>query len=447
MLHIVKAFFLRIRHSRDGRNLIENFGYLSLLQIAVYLFPIITIPYLARVLGVEGIGKIAFASAVIVWIQTIADWGFNMTGARDVAQNRDDKEKVISVFSDIFWARIFITLCSFLVLVILIIIIPKFRINALVILFTFLYVPGHILFPTWLFLGLEKMKYSSMLNVLSKLISTLLVFVIIKDKDDYLLQPLLSAFGFFIAGGIASYTIFAKWKYRLLRPSWKRIQHSIKTSADVFLNNLMPNLYNNFTTLLLGIWCGDTANGIYYAGRKFGQVSVTLMNTVATVTFPYFSRKMTNHSLYAKITLGISGLGSLLLFVLAPWIIKIFFGTGYEEAVTVARITAFALFFVAMDSIYGQNYLIVTHREKLLRNLTLVASIIGFAIAFPLIYYFSYKGAATTYMVSSFLVGSLPMYFALKLKKSKNDSFRNANAEGKFACTMPSQERERVNKQ
>ena len=75
----IKNIYKRLKKSRDGRTLVTNFGYLSLLQIAGYVFPLITIPYLSRIIGVEGFGKIAFASAVIVWIQTVADCSYSVT--------------------------------------------------------------------------------------------------------------------------------------------------------------------------------------------------------------------------------------------------------------------------------------------------------------------------------------------------------------------------------
>ena len=131
----LKSLFMRILRSKDGKVLASNFAYLSLLQIASYIFPLISIPYLARVLGVDGLGKISFAAAIIIWIQTIADWGFDMTGARNVAQTRDDRKEVSKIFSDIFWSRIFLMFCSFLVLLLLLLIVPKFRENYMVILF------------------------------------------------------------------------------------------------------------------------------------------------------------------------------------------------------------------------------------------------------------------------------------------------------------------------
>ena len=177
----------RIGGNKDATVLLSNFGYLSALQIAGYIFPIITLPYLARVIGVDSFGKIAFASAIMVWFQTVADWGFNFTATRDVAQNRDDKEKVSEIFSNVLWARCLLMIFSFILLLIALFLVPKFRENQTIILITFLIVPGHIMFPDWFFQAMERMKYITILNVLSKLFFTIAVFVFIKEKSDFIL--------------------------------------------------------------------------------------------------------------------------------------------------------------------------------------------------------------------------------------------------------------------
>ena len=116
----IRSKLNRIQQNKDGKVLVENFAYLSLLQVAGYVFPLITMPYLARVIGVEGFGKIAFASAIMVWIQTIADWGFNFTATRDVARNRDDEKKVSEIFSNVLWARCVLMVVSLVVLLVLV---------------------------------------------------------------------------------------------------------------------------------------------------------------------------------------------------------------------------------------------------------------------------------------------------------------------------------------
>ncbi|MCF0207273.1 MAG: oligosaccharide flippase family protein, partial [Bacteroidales bacterium] len=116
------GIFTRIRQlfkSNDSKVLAENFMYLSVLQVAGYIFPLITIPYLARVIGVEGYGKIAFAAGIITWVMTITDWGFNYTATRDVAKIRDDKQKVAEIFSNVLWAKLLLMLASLVVLTIL----------------------------------------------------------------------------------------------------------------------------------------------------------------------------------------------------------------------------------------------------------------------------------------------------------------------------------------
>ena len=135
----------RIKNSRDGRVLVSNFAYLSLLQAAGYIFPLLTLPYLAEVIGVEGFGKIAFAAAVVVWVQTIADWGFNYTATRDVAKNREDAKRVSEIFSNVFWARCILMLFAFMVLLLLVVCVSKFRENSAILFATFLMIPGHIM--------------------------------------------------------------------------------------------------------------------------------------------------------------------------------------------------------------------------------------------------------------------------------------------------------------
>ena len=160
----------QINKSKDGKTVFANFGYLSLLQVAGYVFPLISMPYLARVIGADGFGKIAFASAIVVWIQTISDWGFNLTATRDVAQNRDDTELVSRIISNVLWARSILTLLSGIILLAVVLLVPYLRENADIIFVTFLLVPGHILFPEWFFQAIEKMKYTTLFNLLLKLV-------------------------------------------------------------------------------------------------------------------------------------------------------------------------------------------------------------------------------------------------------------------------------------
>lgn len=410
----------RLNFSKDGKVLIQNFAFLSLLQVAGYIFPLITMPYLARVIGVDGFGKIAFAAAVMVWIQTISDWGFNFTATRDVAQNRDNPQKVSEIFSNVLWARCILMIFAAVVLYLLIEFIPFFKDNKDVLWVSFLMIPGHIMFPDWFFQAMERMKYITALNLLSKLLFTIAVFVFIKDKDDYILQPLLTSFGFVVSGFIAFYYIIIKWEIRLTLPSIRNVYCTIKNSSDVFLNNLMPNLYNSFSSVLLGFYGGEVANGKLDAGTRLVNIAQQFTQVLSRAFFPFLSRKLDKHYIYVRINLIISLGISVGLFLFAPLLIRIFFTNEFSDSILVLRITSFSIFFLALSNVYGTNYLIISGHERQLRNTTAIVSIIGFAMAFPLIYHFEFIGAALTVTFTRALLGISIMTKALKIK-NKNE--------------------------
>lgn len=394
-----------INRSKDRKTLIANFSYLSLLQIASYIFPLFTMPYLARVIGVDGFGKIAFASAVIVWFQTVADWGFNFTATRDVAQSREDKEKVSEIFSRVLWGRCFLMLISFVLLLLLIWIIPQFRANANVILITFLVIPGSILFPDWFFQAMERMKYITILNLLSKLLFTIAVFLFIKEEDDYILQPLFVSLGFMLSGCVAFYFILVRWKIKLRLSSCRQVLFTINKSTDLFINNLMPNLYNSFSVLLLGFWGGSCANGILDAGNKFINIATSFLNVLSRTFFPFFARREDKHVFFAKLSIGGASFLALMLFCFAPLLIDMFFTFEFQEAVVVLRILSISIVFLGVSIAYGTNFLIVRGYYSVMRKITVCASIVGFLMAFPLIRYWHFIGAALVITITRGILG------------------------------------------
>lgn len=399
--------------NKEAKTLAGNFIWLSLLQVAGYVFPLITMPYLARVIGVEGFGKIAFAAAIMVWIQTIADWGFNLTATRDVAQNRDNPQKVSEIFSNVLWARCALMLLSLIILVLLILVVPKFRENSAIILVTFLMVPGHIFFPDWFFQAIEKMKYITILNVLMKLIFTIAVFIFIKQPEDYILQPLFTSLGYVVSGLIALYYIVCKWGIKLHKPNGTGVLQTIKKSADVFINNLMPNLYNSFSTMLLGFFGGGNAVGILDGGNKFVSIGNQLQQSINRAFYPFLSRRIDKHKIYIEINIGTSIIMCLFLFLTAPLLVKYLLSMDFVNSIPIIRIRAISMIFYAIASAYGANYLIIKHKEAILRKITMCCSLVGFAIAWPLVYYFSYIGASLTVTISLALL-AIGSYIAAK---------------------------------
>lgn len=413
MLKQYKALKQRLNANKDGKALASNFGYLMIMQIAGYVFPLLTLPYLARVIGVEGFGKIAFAAAIIVWFQTITDWGFSYTATRDVARNRDNVAKVSEIFSNVFWAKSLLSALSFIILFALTELIPYFKQNQLLLFFTFMLVPTKILFADWFFQAIEKMKFITIFDLFAKISFTLCVFIFINDKDDFILQPIFLSLGSLVVGLVSFYLIVFKWKYRILRPQYHEICLTLKNSKDVFINNIIPNLYNSFSSILLGFWGGSVANGLLDAGSKFANITQQFIAIISRVFFPFLSRKLNAHNLYARINISFSILSSSILVVFSPFIIKLFFTEDFYDSIIVLQVMSCSLIFLSLSNTYGLNYMIINGYEKELRNITIFCSLIGFITAFPLVYFYSFIGAAINITLTRAMLG---VFIMLKSK-------------------------------
>lgn len=399
--------------SKDGKTLISNFISLSLLQIAGYVFPLITLPYLSRVIGVKHFGEIAFANTIIIYFQTFVDYGFIFSSVRDIAKHKTDNIEISRIFSTTMYARLILTVISFLFLSILIIHVPFLYDMKKVLFFTFLIVPGHALFADWLFQGIEKMKYITLFNLLIKAIFTACIFIFIKENSDYYLHPLFNALGYFFSG-LLSLLIIRKLNIHFIKIPLRNIIYSIKSNTDLFINQLFPNLYNSLSTLFLGIFHGNEANGIFDAGYRFSGTFQQFFNIISRTCFPFLSRKNTKHEIYVKIIIPTSIIASFLLLFFAPSIIHIFYTEEFYNGIYVLQILSISIFFLAVSNTFGTNYLIIKGYEKELRQATMQASLISFILAIPLVYFYSYIGVA---IIISFARGLIALLIYIQYRK------------------------------
>ena len=395
----------------------QNFAYLSILQVIGYVFPLITVPYLARVIGVDGYGKIAFAASIVVYFQSFVDWGFSYTAVRDIAQNKDNKQIVSRIFSNVLFSKFILLVFSAIIFYLLILTIPLLYENRVVLTYSFLLIPGYILFPDWLFQAMEEMKYITIMNFCSKLFFTILVFFVIKEKEDYVFEPLLIAMGMMVSGLFAMIYGVRKFKLRLKFTSFHELFYMIKKSSNMFISLFLPNLYTNFSVTLLGVFGGPVATGLYSSGKKFIDLSDQFSNILSRTFFPFLARRLDKHALYVKISGGVSILISVLLFCSADLLISLFYTSEFSESSTVLRIMSVSPFFLFMMNTFGPNYLVLKGREDILRNIIVFCSLFGFILAWFAIRYLNYIGVAITVTSVWGFRGILTWFYARRVSK------------------------------
>jgi PST family polysaccharide transporter len=411
-----------LKANRNVKILFENFASLSLLQFAGYVFPLITLPYLARTLGVDKFGAIAFGASVVIYFHTVVDYGFHFTAVRDISKNRDDIALVSKLFSSVLVSRFVLLLLSFLVLALLVELIPVFTENKQIIYLSFLYLPGHILFPDWYFQGIEKMKYITLMNVLSKLVFTILVFVVIKDSSDYIYQPVLMALGYFVSGVISLFIVFSRFRIRFVIPTPKEVLDTLKGGWDMFISSMLPNLYTNFSVILLRSFGGEGPTGIYSSGSKFIFLTSNFTTVLSRTFFPFLARRLDKHTVFRNISGLMSILMSLFLFFGADLLVRIFYTQEFSQAATVIRIMSPSPFFLFLMNTYGTNFLVLVNRENTFRNIVLIGSLIGFGLSWLLVKEFTFIGAAVTIVVTRTILGMMTWLVARTIMKKPEPS-------------------------
>ncbi len=252
--------------------------------------------------------------------------------------------------------------------------------------------------------------------MVSKIVFTIAIFLFIKEKEDYILQPLFTSLGFVVSGGLAMYLILHKWNYEIFKPDFREILMTIKSSTDVFLSNIVPNLYSSLSTILLGVFHGSVANGIFDAGNKFIHITQNFINIIARVFFPYLSRDIRKHDLYARLSMLLAVIVSVALYVFAPTIIHVFFTEEFESAITVLRICSFMIIISMIDSVYGINFMLIQGYERERRKIVVVISVIGAFVAAFLVYKFSFIGKAYSLILINGILSIVTFVFC-KIKK------------------------------
>ena len=266
-----------IANTEDKKRLMSNFFSLSVLQGANYILPLITLPFLVRVLGVEYFGLLAFATTTVMYFQILTDYGFNLTATREISIHRDNKEKVIEIFSSVMTIKIILMFVSFFLLSILVFSFEKFSQDALVYFLTFGTVVGQVLFPVWFFQGMERMKYITYLNILSKVIFTIAIFVFVKEQSDFYLVPLLTSIGFLVAGIWSLYLVRKEFGVSFEFQTYFTIKKYFIDGWDVFVSRIFVSLYTTINIFLLGLFTNNTVVGYYAIAEKIVNAS---FNTV-----------------------------------------------------------------------------------------------------------------------------------------------------------------------
>lgn len=360
--------------SEHRRVLLNNFLSLSSLQCANYVLPLITLPYLVRVLGTERFGLIAFAQVFTQWFVMLTDYGFNLSATREISIHRGNHAKVSEIFTSVMFIKLGLLILSFSILCGVVYSVSRFRVDWNVYLLTFGGVIGQALFPVWFFQGIERMKYIAVLNVLSKLVFTFFVFFLIKDVSDYWLVPLINSSGFCISGLLSQ--IIAR-KIFGMRIYWTALRGDslrkyLYDGFPVFVSLVSSTVLYTLPTILIGFVLGYSIAGIYSLAEKIVTALKGIIVVLNQTMYPYLARLFSeNKRIYFltwrkffKLSLSVSGLLFFFLLMIPQKLVVIVFSEEYILSLTLLKFLAITLVCHSLINSFGLLGLLVLGRFK-----------------------------------------------------------------------------------
>lgn len=324
----------------NHKGLTRNFLSLLTLQGANYLLPLLTLPYLARVLGSDRFGALAFGNSALQILQVLVDFGFTLSATRAVAIHRNDPDHVQKMFSAITWCNILLALAGFGILLVLCATVPSIRREWALFVIGYGMVVGTAMFPVWLFQGMERMGYITALNIAAKVLFTLLIFLMVHHPADYLFAPAANSLGFLLAGGLSLWFARRTFALRIGLPNWPVMWTQMKQSAAFFASRISLSLYTSSSAFCLGLVSGSGVVGLYSAAERLYLAAQNINSPLNIALYPYMSNKK-DLRLYKKIfTLAVclNTVACLIALWLAAPIIQLIFGAAYLPSADYLRI-------------------------------------------------------------------------------------------------------------
>jgi len=354
----------------DKKRLLSNFFSLVSLQGVNYILPLLTFPYLVRVLGVEYFGLLAFATAIITYFTIITDYGFNLTATREISVHRDNKEKVIEIFSAVMSIQFMLMLLSFLLLVVLVFSFERFSKDWEVYFITFGIVIGQMLFPVWFFQGMERMKYITYLNIFAKSIFTVAIFIFVKEQNDFYLVPLFTSIGFILAGILSLVIIQKEFKVKFVFQPIDTIKYYLFDGWYLFKTRIFVSLYTVTNIFLLGVFTNNTVVGFYSIAERIVNAVGGLFTPANQAIYPFMTKLYQEKKiLFVKfvrkisfIYISISSVLFILMYLFGRDIVELINGTVNSDITDIYFILVFLIFTVPFGALYAQ--VLVTRSEN-----------------------------------------------------------------------------------
>ena len=396
------------------------------------LFPLITFPYASRIMMADGIGQVNFFQSIISYISLFTCLGIPMYAMREVAKVRDNGKKMTQIAVEILLLHAFLSLLGYVVVAIVCMIVPQVQTNVPL----FLILSVTIFFTAigceWFYQGIEDFKYVAVRGLIVKSVSIVLLFLLVKTKEDILWYGIYTVLGT-LGGNVFNFIRLRKYLYRnVVHFSTLHPFRHLKPALQIFVFNVIVSIYLQLNNVLLGFMKDAEAVGYFTAATKIMIITMSVSGALGTVMIPRTSNliaegKMNEFKLLIQksydFILAITMPLTVGLIFISKSAILLLSGDGFVPAILTSQIVAFNILMVGISGVMGLQVLYPMGRINIVILCTFIGAVVNVVLNVLLIPVYGHNGTAVAYMlaevavtVSMFIIGRryIPIQFFKK---------------------------------
>ena len=406
------------------------------------LFPIITFPYVSRILGPDKLGIINFAQSYGYYFIHIASFGINSYAIREVSKVRDDKEKVTKVSNEIFNINLFFSIVSIIAYFAGVLLVPKLRMDFGIYAIYSIIILSNFLSLDWLLQSYDDYLYSTIRSFIVRVLSLVAVFVLIHKEEDYVIYLLISTIA--EMGARLSTFIYSRKEYvkLIINIKYLNFKAHIKQLFTLFTFRLVNGISSNLDKIMIGFFLAYVNVGLYSAGVKFVLMIAPIVETVGIVLFPkinisansdkneYLKTLKVNYDLILLLGMPMA----VGMFLVSPRLTLLFAGDEYIASIAVSRIMSIVILLCPIGDMLGSKTLLVHQKDKELLICSAIVAASNIILNFVFIPIWGIQGAAIASVISYIAAVVSRLYFTKRIVAFK---FFTKDMMRYFAYTIP----------
>lgn len=432
----------RLNGILDGR-IVQNASALYAAHLVTFVLPLVTIPYLARVLGPEVWGIVLIVQAVGLYVMMVVEYYFDASATRHVARLQHDREALGEIAAGVLGARVLLALCCVAVLGLLQVIVPVLREAGWLLWLGCCWYIAQAFRPFWYFLGIERVSTFLVLEVSLKAAAVVGVFLFVKSPGDAWLVLLLQA-----SAAVTVFIAGTMLMYRRVQFRYPRLRQSIATLKEgwsLFVFRASTSVYGMSNTFILGLVSSPVSVAYYAGADRVIRVMITFIYATVQALFPRASELASSDRFMAARMARVSTisivivatLGATLLYFMAPVLIRIALGPGYEDAAQVLRTLLLLLPILGVSLPISNHWIIPRGMESLLTRITILGGVVHVPLAILLGIHYAHVGIAWALVATE---GLILVTLLVTLNLRGLGPFRFNEADGVFDVRTPKSE-------